>query len=476
MPYLVGFDADPDLWGHTLFGATHIDTGVLARADPYSYTSDGQPWVNHEWLAELAFGAAWKIGGQAGMVLLRSLLFGGMVAALVRAMWERTGSPLVIGLITFWVLPYLDTFMILRPHAFTFLFMALILLWTEWIRRGRVLWAWGMPALLAAWVNAHGGYIVGLCAAELCLGSLLMGWEDSPRPWTPRERAHLLGAMLATALATLINPYGFGIWIYLIDALSLDRPISEWQPIVGQMRFHYYAMLTLVALGWLATRRRDRLAGWVLFAVGCYAGWKHARFFVLMAMFSALVLNDVLSALLERSGRRLPAALSPAVLLGLGLISLVPAVRAATGRGFSVRVDPEVFPVAATYALKLRADEIGERLAVVFSWGEYAIWHLYPDYKVSMDGRYETAYPPGRTEAVIFAEQRGDLDTFLQDRPADAALVPAGSPLDRALEAHPGWVLWHEDPTARVYLPAGHSARPVTIDELRTVPHFGDFP
>ena len=475
-PYLIGFDSDPDLWGHTLFGATHIDTGVLAREDPYTYTNDGQPWVNHEWLAELAFGAAWKLAGQAGMIALRTFLFMGMVAALVRAMWERARAPVVIGVLTFWVLPYFDTFMILRPHAFTWFFMALVILWTEWIRGGRMIWAWAMAPLLTAWVNAHGGFIVGLCVVELCLGSLLIGFEDNPRPWTNRERAHLVGAMAAAALATLVNPYGFGIYVYLYDALSLVRPISEWQPITGGMRLHYGVMVTLVALGWLATRRRDRLAGWVLFAVGCYAGWKHARFFVLMAMCSVVVLNDVLAMLAARWTGRRPPWLGPTALVALALLSLVPTAGALRGSGFTVRVDPTVYPVLGTYALELRAEAIGPNLAVLFSWGEYAIWHLYPDYKVSMDGRYETVYPPGRTEAAIFAELNADVDTFLHHRPADAAMVRTGSALEQALRAAPEWSMWHEDATATIFLPAGHTVAPVTREELETIPRLGEFP
>jgi len=28
--------------------------------DPYSYLSAGQPWINHEWLAEVSFALAWR--------------------------------------------------------------------------------------------------------------------------------------------------------------------------------------------------------------------------------------------------------------------------------------------------------------------------------------------------------------------------------------------------------------------------------
>ena len=51
---------DPDLWGHVRFGQDLLETGSIVRADPYSYLTAGQPWINHEWLAELAQAAAYR--------------------------------------------------------------------------------------------------------------------------------------------------------------------------------------------------------------------------------------------------------------------------------------------------------------------------------------------------------------------------------------------------------------------------------
>ena len=41
--------ADPDLWGHTLYGLRAIEQGVATeRFDPFSYTAPSAVWVNHE--------------------------------------------------------------------------------------------------------------------------------------------------------------------------------------------------------------------------------------------------------------------------------------------------------------------------------------------------------------------------------------------------------------------------------------------
>src|SRR6187549_3515302 len=66
-------EADPDLWGHLRFGLDLIATHRIPGVDPYSFTQD-RPWVNHEWLSELAMGLAYRAGGVTGLMLLKAAL------------------------------------------------------------------------------------------------------------------------------------------------------------------------------------------------------------------------------------------------------------------------------------------------------------------------------------------------------------------------------------------------------------------
>src|SRR5215475_4558672 len=70
---------DPDLWGHVRFGLDWLGTRDLPAQDSYSYTQD-RPWVNHEWLSEVAMAAAYQLGGSAGLVILKVLVMSGAVA------------------------------------------------------------------------------------------------------------------------------------------------------------------------------------------------------------------------------------------------------------------------------------------------------------------------------------------------------------------------------------------------------------
>src|SRR6185503_13528071 len=66
---------DPDLWGHLRFGLDAVASGQLPITDPYSFTQD-VPWINHEWLSEVAQALAYRAGGVAGMVLLKAIVLG----------------------------------------------------------------------------------------------------------------------------------------------------------------------------------------------------------------------------------------------------------------------------------------------------------------------------------------------------------------------------------------------------------------
>ena len=63
--------ADPDLWGHVLYGEHLLQTGHLARMDPYSWTAPGHEWVNHEILAEAAMALSFRALGGTGLLLLK---------------------------------------------------------------------------------------------------------------------------------------------------------------------------------------------------------------------------------------------------------------------------------------------------------------------------------------------------------------------------------------------------------------------
>jgi hypothetical protein len=102
---------------------------------------------------------------------------------------------------------------------------------------------------------------------------------------------------------------------------------------------------------------------------------------------------------------------------------------------------------------------------VWFDWGEYAIWHLAPRLRVSIDGRRETVY----SEAVRDRHGQFYLDEpggagLPQELAADYVWIPPYAPAVRGLEAA-GWQRLYQDADSVVFGRAGSrtSNTPVAI-------------
>src|SRR5689334_538935 len=66
---------DPDLWGHVAFGRDIVQQRTPRLRDVYSFTSD-RPWINHEWLSEVAIYGSYATFGGAGLIALKVLVCG----------------------------------------------------------------------------------------------------------------------------------------------------------------------------------------------------------------------------------------------------------------------------------------------------------------------------------------------------------------------------------------------------------------
>ena len=97
----------------------------------------------------------------------------------------------------------------------------------------------------------------------------------------------------------------------------------------------------------------------------------------------------------------------------------------------------------------------GSRILTYFDYGEYAIWHLAPRLRVSMDGRRETVYSAGTIaeHAAFYRDPVGRAD-YPDRLRADAVWVPNGASFDRALRPR-GWTPVFEGPVSTVWIRAG---------------------
>ena len=80
-----------DFWWYLKSGELIVSTQSIPATDPFSFTAQGRPWINHMWATQVLFFALWKIGGRLPLILLKAGVVGGEdmlpEAAYVKLMW-----------------------------------------------------------------------------------------------------------------------------------------------------------------------------------------------------------------------------------------------------------------------------------------------------------------------------------------------------------------------------------------------------
>ena len=369
--------ADPDLWGHVRFGLDMLRDGLIHSADPYSYTSDRR-WINHEWLSELISAVAYQLGGPSGLVTLKGLIAIALFALVWRVVRDREPAwrwgGMTLG--AFGVLPALLT---VRPQLWTTIGIVIVCrVLTSSSRRS----VWTLPPLFVVWSNLHGGWLVG--GGLVAVWTLMAIARRDSRGWP------LLAAGTCSLAATLLTPYGFGLWTFLAETVRFGRSnISEWQPIwkLGPDSIALWgATVGFIAASWWRVGRPSPETIALLSGLAIAA----ARVDRLGPLFG-LAAVTLLARTWPRVEQRVAAAIpgravidASAVCAGLAAVFIM--IQAPP---MCLAIDQMRGPdVVAAESLRGRTGT----LVTFFDWGEYAIWHFGPALRVSVDGRRETVY------------------------------------------------------------------------------------
>jgi hypothetical protein len=444
--------ADNDLWGHVYFGREILSLGRLPAVNQFSYTAPSHPWINHEILAECAFAAAYQRFGAAGLLLLKLLLGLATIGVMARTALRRTRDPVATTVALVLAASLMSYGYLVRPQIFSFLALAIVWDWLDaYAGDGERPPLWLPPILFTAWINTHGGVMAGI--AVLLAFSALCWWSRSgaARPWD------LTAVAVASVCALLLNPYGWKLPAFLLGDLLRSREISEWAPIpvVDLSNLQFKLAVALCAIGALRSTRRALPELAIVCLVGV-ATFRHERHLPIFAILAAPHLAATMSTLAQRVhvrelSREAVIALATAV-LAIAALQASAAWRLNRDLGFQIYVSREQFPVDAVRYIE-RAGLSGN-LALSFDWGEYAIWHLYPSCRVSIDGRYTTAYPSDVIErSWRFMNGARGWDEILAD--ASIALIDPRHGVAGRLTADKGWRQVHADPTALVFVREG---------------------
>ncbi len=440
--------ADPDLWGHVRFGGDILARG-LPHIDPYSFTSD-VPWVNHEWLAEVAMHAAWSAMGATGLILLKMGLIGTALLFATRVLkFDAVEGPqrdllLFTAIGGMWARVF-----VVRPQVFSIALFAAVIWILRSARPGSAGRLWVLPAIFALWVNLHGGWIVGL--GVLAIWTVI---EASPLRRSEIDRRVPIAVTIAATLATLINPYGLRMWTFLAGSVSLNRPnVNDWRPLFESGSAVILPWLLSAALAVLAFARGRRSipASQALIVAALAVGSVRVnRLDVFFGLSVVMLLGGYVTAKGPRVKAQRPHWTRRVFLAAAAAVMIAACAAWHFRSSFTcLRLDGPWMPEREAGQFIVQ-NQLSGRMLIWFDWGQYAIWHFAPRIQVSLDGRRETVYSDAFVAAhlQLYFEPESRQDLLRRLAP-DYAWLPLGVPLVAALERQ-GWQRMYSGPVSVV--------------------------
>jgi len=389
---------DPDCLWHLQTGLLILDNLKLPDADVFSYSGVHDIWINNSWLYDVIVAAVFKTGGFPAMIFLAGFFTSSTIFVVCRYCIVREFG--VIATTAAIVAAFSSALVTatLRPHQITILFCVLAFYILSFWRRKLVI-ATVLATMMIVWVNVHGGYlmmfiIIGSFAAEHLIH----------RRYADMRNAILL--CIIVALATLINPWGIGIYegVWRTLGSQMNSVIAEWQP----LRFSFSQIPVLVIMpvmmivfgGVLSARNThaEKIMGFgtLFMALGSVRHISLAGMFcvplIAAGVMDCILRNKVLMAKeLDYSTdmkSRMADKLSRAILMGMLLIIMISAV---TFRDYiKIAIHEKYLPEKEVAYLLEKVPDGG--LLNDYNLGGNLIFASNGKLKVFIDGRAETVY------------------------------------------------------------------------------------
>jgi hypothetical protein len=460
---------DCDLWARLAVGSVFFQTGGILKHDIFSYLPTKKLWIDHEWGSGVIFYGMAKYFGEWGFFIIKAgiilLIFLLVIKIIKKQTDKKSAGIFYMMFLGFSLFP--GTASIIRCQMFTYLFFTLWIYELERIRLGNKKRLWIFPCTMLLWVNLHGGFLSGIGLVLIyAVGELL----------NRKNPLQYFKILLMILPVTLINPFGFKLWEFIISASLMPRPyIPEWQPIslngpfqmIMGFKIHilsgfmlFVLLTSATAVKQLAQKEKPDWTKYMLTAVLLYLSIRHQRhvvFFILAVsgLFYkqyAELFDPIIAGIGKKLSGKYRKVWSAAkygsgyVLLAIIFLCIMPLLY------FHLILNPKEYPYGSMEFIK--QNNISGNLATRFSWSSYAFWKLYPNCKILIDGRYEEVYPDSVfNEAILFSEKKGKWYEVINKYHTDIVILPKNlyTPID--MQMLPGWDLAYQDFISVVLVP-----------------------
>jgi hypothetical protein len=449
-------NGDGDLPRHLLMGRIILETRSIPRQELFSYLYEGQPYVAHEWLADVVYYLSFKLLGMGGVVLLTALLIASTFFVLAAALAQEYEDRLLTMLLLGWGAVCSYWHWVARPHLFSMLFLAVWLVGVDRMSRGKAVKLWWLPALMLIWANTHAEFVAGFLVLIAYMAGWL--WDFLLRPGEADRRVIVKLAITAgsSALASLLNPFGLGTWTTILSYLGntqLMSTVNETMPpdfSSGLFIVEFALIVASVAI--LGLQRGATRTGQVFLLAGFTAlAMRSGRNIHLYSVIAPFVLAGPLIEITKSAFQaRVTSAIAGIESKLKGLAWPVATVLVSVALLFTGKIrryylfDPGIFPVEAVTWLE--ANPQPGHMFNDFLWGGYIMWRLWPSQKDFIDSQSDLS-GEATVEYLTVEKLRDGWQTVLERHDVAWVIMPSDSILSREL-VQDGWTVLHRDSTA----------------------------
>ncbi len=432
---------DPDIWWHLRNAEYLLAQHSFLRADLYSFTAFGRPWINTEWLAEIPFYLAWRALGLVGIKALSLITLASIYLGLLYLCWKKTGN-IKASAVACYIAVFLGAVSFgPRTLLFGYDYLLALLVILERYRSRRRAPLWVIPPLFCLWINTHGSWCLGLIVFAIFTGAGMIqgqwGRIEAAR-WSPAQWRDLCVTMGASVAALFVNPYGYRLVLYPFDLafrqkLNIDH-VAEWVSVDfhdarGKIVLIFIAALLL---GALISSVRWQLCEVALILFGLYCGLTYIRFLFLLAILAAPLLAKLISFIPAYLPRIDKPLLNATILAGVICIILA-TFPSNTQLRMSVQ---KKYPAEVVPYLK-KHPPAGPVLND-YLWGGYLIWRDR-GFRDFVDSRADVFVYSGVFKDYIDLLDLKNPQAILHKYGIRYVLFPTGAPLAYLLRRDPGW-------------------------------------
>ncbi len=398
---------DPDFGWQLARGRWIAQHHHVFTYDVFSYTMPGAPAV-YPALGGVLLYWVYVLGGYKLLSWLTALVSVATVSLLLRRGNSFTAALAILAM------PFIALRMVPRSELFAIVIFAayVSILWQHFQTSRGPLWL--LPVLMVAWVNIHFSFFsgFGLLAA-------FAGVEVLELPFAGERRHNAIARLkreipwfLTTAVATLLNPWGWKLYKETAQYTSAAFAIyvNEWAPLrwnwtsplvsftvrstndIGHVLFVIVVVAIVVAL------LQRRLGAAMLLLAALYEVSHHMRYVALASSIVTIVAGAVLASAVPWLRKHFPnprvrSALASTAAALFVVVGVVRAVDAISGYHYLAERNLSTFGAGLSgwfpepAALFIRNQNLPDQVFNTYNEGGYTLWALGPERRDYVDGR-----------------------------------------------------------------------------------------